>query len=59
MRELKTEEIDQVSGGADFWFDFGFVGGTFSGSEFIASYYYAVEQTRNFFTWWDPAGYYD
>ena len=25
----------------------------------LPTIYYAVEQTSNFFTWWDPAGYYD
>ena len=59
MRELTSNEVEVVAGGVDFWFDLGIVGGTFSGSEAIAAYYYLVEQTADFFTWWDPAGYYD
>ncbi len=59
MRELNLKELDEVSGGWSLWWDFGVVGGSMEGSEVIAAYYYAVEQTSNFFTWWDPAGYYD
>jgi hypothetical protein len=65
MRTLNNVEAEHVSGGE--WhldFDLGFINGGFSGPESVqqvvgGAYYGAVDAMADFFTWWDPAGYYD
>ena len=64
MRKLDEAELNSVSGGDwSFSLDFGGVGIEVSGEETIqeivgGAYGGAVDAMANFFTWWDPAGYY-
>lgn len=59
MKSLNMEEIENISGGWDWAINIGGVvevSGT--GEELVAGYYWCVGQMSDFFTWWDPAGYY-
>jgi hypothetical protein len=60
MRSLNAEEVTNVAGGE--WsvtLDLVFVEGTLSGPETAQEIYAgAVDAMADFFTWWDPAGYY-
>lgn len=59
MKSLNMEEIENVSGGWDWTISFGdFVEVSGTGEELASGYYWAVGQMSDFFTWWDPAGYY-
>lgn len=59
MRSLENQEIDSVAGGWDAVFHFGIVDVNVSGQELVGAYDWAVGQMSDFFTWWDPAGYYN
>lgn len=60
MRDLKIAEVTEVSGGE--WsvdFAVGPVKFHFEGEETAQEIYGgAVDAVADFFTWWDPAGYY-
>ncbi len=59
MKNLTVQETQTVSGGDIEWeFDAGFFKVAGDGSDLAAGYYWAVDQMSDFFTWWDPAGYY-
>ncbi|MES3008656.1 MAG: hypothetical protein V4751_12890 [Pseudomonadota bacterium] len=58
MRILGKQEIELVSGGADFHIGTDGVGVDFTDDEIFAVYDWAVDQMTDFFEWWDPAGYY-
>lgn len=58
MKNLTNIEIDKVAGGWDFEFDIGIVKFSGTGEELAAGYDWAVDQMSDFFTWWDPMGYY-
>jgi hypothetical protein len=71
MRTLNFKELEYVSGGDwSLGFDLGVIDGTLSGTETVqeiagsiangvsVAYGGAVGAMANFFTWWDPAGYY-
>jgi hypothetical protein len=59
MRSLKVEEMEVVSGGWEWTISFGdFVEVSGTGEELAAGYDWCVSQMSDFFTWWDPAGYY-
>ena len=60
MRTLNSNEVSEVSGGEwEVGFDFGFFDGYVKGDETIQEIYGgAVDMMADFFTWWDPNGYY-
>lgn len=59
MKNLTLQDVDKVSGGEVEWeFDIGFFRISGDGSDFAAGYNWCVGQMSDFFTWWDPAGYY-
>ena len=59
MRSLNMEEVGTISGGWDWSINIGgIVEVSGSGEELMAGYDWAVDQMSDFFTWWDPAGYY-
>jgi hypothetical protein len=58
MQNLSVEDIENVSGGWDWVFEFGPITVSGTGEEFAAGYDWCVSQMSDFFTWWDPAGYY-
>ncbi len=59
MRNLATREIESVSGGFDVTLHGGFFDVHIPGEDFVTAYNWAVGETSDFFTWWDPMGYYD
>ncbi len=64
MRTLNSMELENVSGGDWSWeVDLGITKFIVSGEESVqeivgGAYGGAVDAMANFFTWWDPAGYY-
>ena len=67
MRTLNIAEINEVSGGEwQLGFDLVFVEGDIKGEETVQDiaagvaqvYGGAVDTMADFFTWWDPAGFY-
>jgi hypothetical protein len=60
MRTLNISEVSEVSGGeCSVDFEFGPIGVHFSGPETVQDIYGgAVDVMADFFTWWDPNGYY-
>ncbi len=58
MQNIDLENLDSVAGGWDVTVDLGPVQFNFSGEEAAAAYDWSVNQMSDFFTWWDPAGYY-
>ncbi len=58
MRKLEMQEIEHVAGGFSAVVHLGLVDFEFSESNFSSAYHWAVMRTADFFTWWDPAGYY-
>ncbi len=59
MRTLGMQEVQQVSGGAEIWWDLGVWGGKTTTEEIGEFYDTAVDAMTDFFEWWDPAGYYN
>ncbi len=59
MRTLGKEEIELVSGGAEFHVGSDYIGVEFEDGEVAAVYNWAVDAMTDFFEWWDPAGYYN
>jgi len=59
MRNLEIQEMELVSGGFEWEINLGgVVRVRGDGSDIAAGYDWAVGQMSDFFTWWDPAGYY-
>jgi hypothetical protein len=59
MKNLTVQDIETVSGGEVTWeFDVGFFSMQGDGGDLAAGYDWCVSQVSDFFTWWDPAGYY-
>jgi hypothetical protein len=59
MRTLSDCEIESVSGGWTWEVDIGIFKMQGTGAELYSFYDWTVNQTTVFFTWWDPAGYYN
>ena len=60
MKNLTVQEIETVAGGEITWeFDVGFFSMSGDGGDIASGYNWAVGQMSDFFTWWDPMGYYD
>jgi len=58
MQNLSVKDIESVSGGWDWELNIGPITVSGSGEELASGYDWAVDQMADFFTWWDPAGYY-
>lgn len=54
MRVLQLEEIEQVSGAAEFTFSLGPVEVKVTSGEIAGLYESAVSSMTDFFMWWDP-----
>lgn len=59
MRAIATDDLNGIYGGWHVSVDFGAVEFEFSGEEIYSGYNWCVGQMSDFFTWWDPAGYYE
>jgi hypothetical protein len=59
MRNLEIQEMELVSGGFEWEINIGnVVRVSGDGDDLANAYDWAVDQMSDFFTWWDPAGYY-